>query len=248
MSRTLKDMFIKFSFIGLLLLATSTVTFAQAELSDKPGLPVGMSLEYSFYRGNIKLGTMQRTLTQADDNRYVLESRTQATGFIAMLYPAKILERSTFTFDKGRAKPLTYLYERSGGKKARHHNLQFDWQNNQVSDNTQDEPWILDIPTNTVDRHLYQLNVMFDMQAEPSMLQYLVADRGKLKTYKIENLGSETVHTPLGDIETIKLQRKSANRSTTVWVAKQYHYLPVQIEQNEKGEKFRSVIKKVSGL
>lgn len=227
-----------------LILLISTATYAQAKTS----LPVGMSLEYSFYRGGIKLGTMERTLKSTADNSYVLESRTQATGFIAVLYPAKVLERSTFLFENGRAKPLTYNYQRSGGKKARNYQIDFDWQAKQASGVTQENPWSLDIPEHTVDRHLYQLNVMFDMQDKPEALQYIVADRGKLKTYDIHNLGTETVKTPLGEINTIKLQRKAKNRSTTVWVAEKYNYLPVQIEQIDKGEKFKSVIQKIEGL
>lgn len=235
---------IKLYFIAMLVLAASSISFAQTEFN----LPVGMSLEYTFYRGSIKLGVMERTLTRIDNNSYMMESRTKATGFIAAFYPAKILERSTFTFENGQAKPLSYVYERSGGKKSRHHELLFDWEKNRVSDTTQDKPWSLDIPANTVDRHLYQLNVMFDMQDKPDNIQYLVADRGKLKTYDINNLGTETIKTPLGNIETIKLQRKTRNRSTTVWVAEQYNYLPVQIEQDGKDGKFRSVINKISGL
>lgn len=234
----------KYYLLSMLILAISTNTFAQSDFD----LPIGMSLEYTFYRGNTKIGTMERTLTRIDDDSYVLESNIEVTHFLARMFLSKIEERSVFTFDNNKAKPLQYSYKRGGSKKSRHQNLQFDWQTNQVSDNSQETPWSLDIPVNTVDRHLYQLNVMFDMQDTPDSLQYIVADRGKLKTYDIKNLGSEIISTPLGEIETIKLQRKSKKRSTTVWVANKYNYLPVQIEQIEKGDTYRSVIKKISGL
>ncbi len=230
--------------LSLLLITASSSSFAQPDFD----LPVGMSLEYVFYRGSTKLGTMERTLTQTDKNIYLLESNVKVTHFLAKMFLKGIEERSTFTFENGRAKALAYQYNRSGSKKRRHQDLQFDWQTRKVSDATQDTPWSIEVPENTVDRHLYQLNVMFDMQDEPKALQYLVADRGKLKTYDIKNLGNEMIKTPLGEIDTIKLQRKSEKRSTTVWVAADYNYLPVQIEQNEKGDTYRSVIKKISGL
>ncbi len=246
----MKQKFFKVFFFSLLILAVSPGVIAQSSFP----LPVGMNLEYVFYRGNTQIGTMQRTLTRSDEDHYVLESNVKVTHFFARLFLKGIVERSTFTFENNRAKPLQYLHHRSGSKKSRNQNLNFDWDTGQisdtgqVSDNSQATPWTLDIPANTVDRHLYQLNVMFDMQNEPASLQYLVVDKGKLKTYNVENLGSEAIATPLGEINTIKLLRQTEKRSTTIWVAPEYNYLPVQIEQNEKGQKFRSVIKKIDGL
>lgn len=230
--------------IVLLLLMTSTPLLAQGS----PALPVGMQLEYGFYKGSLKLGKMERELRRGEGDHYVFESRTRPSGLIAAFYRATLLERSTFVMENGRAKPLHYLYQREGGKKARRNELVFDWEKQRVSDVADDEAWSAAIPARTVDRHLYQLNVMFDMVGSPAELEYLVADRGEVKTYHIVNLGKETVKTPLGKLDTVKLQRTSKNRTTTVWCAPAYQFLPVQIEQNEKGEVFRSVIEKISGL
>lgn len=229
--------------LSLLLITASTGAFAQSDFK----LPAGMELEYSFYHNNTKIGVMQRTLKQSSPGQYVFESHVKATNFLARLFLKEIIERSTFSFEQDRAKPIQYEYTRRGSKN-RQYLIDFDWQNNQASDQSQEKTWTLDIPADTVDKHLYQLNVMFDMQNNPESLQYLVADRGRLKTYDIENQGVEMVETPLGELETIKLHRQSEKRSTTVWVAKAFNYLPVVVEQNEKGKKFKSVIKSINGL
>ena len=239
----MKRKWLKYALLSLLLLALSTSTYAQATFE----LPVGMELEYSFHYNGAKIGTMQRSLSQSANQDYIFESHVQATSLLARLFLKEIKEKSVFSFEQGRAKPLRYEYTRRGSKN-RQYEIDFDWQKKQASDTSQETPWTLDIPNETSDKHLYQLNVMFDMQSQPDSLQYAVADRGRLKNYDIENQGKETIKTPLGDLEAIKLHRQAEKRSTTIWVSPEYNYLPIQVIHDEKGKKFKSVIKSISGL
>ncbi len=226
-----------------LLLFFSTNGTAQPDIK----LPIGMELEYLFYHNGSKIGVMKRSLTEIASNHYLFESHVKSTHFLARFFLKEVIERSEFSLFENRGRPIQYEYQRKGSKN-RHYLIDFDWQNSQARDQTQNEPWSLDIAENTVDKHLYQLNVMFDMQTNPETLQYIVADKGRIKTYHVENQGKETIKTPLGELDTIRLHRQSKKRSTTMWVAPEYDFLPVQVVHNEKGRKFKSVIKSIKGL
>ena len=51
--------------------------------------------------------------------------------------------------------------------------------------------------------------------------------------------GTESLQTPLGDIETIKVMNRNASggsRETTTWFAPTLDYLPIKIEHRKRGE------------
>jgi len=56
-------------------------------------------------------------------------------------------------------------------------------------------------------------------------------------------IGREMVPTPLGHFETLKVQRLGDQRETTLWCAPALHYLPVRIEQENRGSRVRLNLK-----
>ena len=62
--------------------------------------------------------------------------------------------------------------------------------------------------------------------------------------YNYRKVGEETIETPFGSIETIVLSRERDNkfRQTTLWLAKNWTYFLVKLEQIENNEKYSMVI------
>jgi hypothetical protein len=65
-----------------------------------------------------------------------------------------------------------------------------------------------------------------------------VFDVGGIRDYDFERVGTETLHTPIGDVATIIYRSHKANssRSNRYWCAPAFGYVPVQVEQQNKGE------------
>ena len=114
------------------------------------------------------------------------------------------------------------------------------------------KPWQLKIEQNTLDKLVYQLALMSDLADNKTLLNYRIADGGKLKDYKIKILDEEIITTPLGRINTIKLTRervRSKGRETTLWCAPALNYLPVKLEHTEKGGSiFTAVLRRLKGI
>jgi hypothetical protein len=59
-----------------------------------------------------------------------------------------------------------------------------------------------------------------------------IGDSG-VRDYQLSRAGSETLHTPVGDIDTIvyRAQRNGSPRSTRYWCAPSLGYVPLRAEQ-----------------
>ena len=82
-----------------------------------------------------------------------------------------------------------------------------------------------------------QLLVRRDLQRGQLREQYRLVDQTEIKTYRIRNLGQETLDTPMGRLATTRLQQfePGKTRKTTFWLANEFNQLPVRISQEKKG-------------
>lgn len=206
---------------------------------------------YEVGLNGFSVGELEQTLTSQDDGTSKLFSRTRAKGLFKLIKSDVVKETSVVAMADGQVKPQSYVYDRSGGDKDKHIELDFDWSTQEVAIDDKKHPWVLDLGNNTHDKHAYQLQLMLDLEADTESLSYQIADGGKLKTYDISILGRETVNTPMGKIDTIKLRRErdaDSERETTLWCAPALNNLPVRLEHKEKDDsRFIAVIKTLEG-
>lgn len=206
---------------------------------------------YEVRLNGFTVGELQQTLQTQDDDTHELYSRTKAKGVFKLIKSDVIKETSIVTMADDQVRPQQYVYDRSGGDKDKRVELNFDWSDREVTIDDKKQPWVLDLGDTTHDKHAYQLQLMLDLDADTESLTYEIADGGKLKTYEIVVLGRETVKTPLGKIETIKLRRErdaDSERETTLWCVPSLGNLPVRLEHKEKDDsRFIAVIKELKG-
>ena len=206
----------------------ATVTVAAAGAESPPAL-APFTVDYTFSNSGINLVHMTRTLRHDGDGRYILKSESRAMNILAWFDDGKITETSTWHFVDGTPRPLHYEYLRTG-RKDRHVELDFDWHKGIVTNTINNDPWTMKIPPQTQDKLLYQLTLMLDLKADKTPIVYRIADGGKMKTMNFSRLGEETVSLPVGKLNAVKLFTKTSKRSTTVWCARDFDYLPVRIE------------------
>jgi hypothetical protein len=230
-----------FSYILLLCLASI------ATASDIPDF----SANYLVELNGIQAGELKRSLSTEENGLRRFNSVSQAKGVFSFFKPDIIKETSLWKLDSDRVQPQHYRYHRSGGDKDKMLSMEFDWANKQVSIDDKKHPWTLDLETGVLDKLVYQISLMRDLDRGIEQVDYRIADGGRLKTYKIRVLGKETITTPLGDIDTVKLTRErddESERETTLWCAPALNYLPVKLEHVEDDTTFTALLRHLKGI
>ena len=198
--------------------------------------PARFSAQYTLHSRGFTIGITELALEPLTDGRFEYVSRSRATGAAALIRNDRINERSIWQFDAGRVQPLHYHYERTGGNKDREVEVEFDWSAREVINTARGKTWRMPVPAGALDKLSYVLALMQDLHAGVGEASYAVADGGKLKTYRVERLGTQNVDTPFGNLQTqvVRRTREGSPRQTTYWCAATFDYLPVKIEHRER--------------
>ena len=212
-------------FVTIIGILTPPVIFAQQT-------PVPFSAEYKVTKGIMSVGTTKRSLQDKGNGYYTFESITTPGGVAKLFTSGKVVERSYWRWFDNKLIPQEYEYQNSGEQK-RNVKLIFDWDQNQVTNIINGDPWTMEIEENTLDKLIYQLAIMYDLSDGIDQLFYKVADGGKTKTYDIKIAGEERLVTELGTFNTVKIIRTHKERTTIMWCAKELQFLPARIEQRK---------------
>lgn len=199
--------------------------------------PLPFSADYKAQFNDITV-TATRSLS-------TLASGEQLFSFKAETWLATLLESSQFHWgDDNTLIPQQYQYQRSVFGNKRNAVLNFNWQNNTVVNHVQNKSWSMHIPAMAQDKLSYQLQLRSDLINDKPSLKYHIADGGHLKTYLFEPQGEELLQTPIGPLQTIKIKKinaKGKQRVTYIWMAKNWDYLLVKLEQTEGDGKTYSI-------
>ncbi len=232
-------------FISILIL---TLSFHSSYANDIPDF----SANYLVRLNGIQAGELKRSLITNSDNTRLFSSQSQAKGMFSFFKPDLVEESSTWVTQNNRIKPLSYLYQRTGGKKEKYMHLTFDWKRFILHIDDRIHPWSLKLTEPALDKLVYQIALMDDLASGKQTFSYQIADGGKIKTYDIRVIGKETISTPLGKIDTIVMTRerkRDNDRKTTLWCAPELYNLPVKLEHTEKsGARFTAVLRKLKGM
>lgn len=212
--------------------------FWQASIASAD--PISYHNEYKtrYYGFSIKVNSSFESLG---------EDRYKAT-FIADSAIATIHEQSEMRWDASsrRFYPLHYTYSKKVLGKEKKSELLFDWQNHRVKDMVR--LISLDLPEDVLieDELSYQLQMREDILEGQTQFSYWIVDGGKLKEYPFNKLADEQIKTPLGTVDTVKISRShgKSERKTFAWLARDWNYLLVGLEHQEKGSSYRLLINK----
>lgn len=197
-------------------------------------LPQSFSNEYTATAMGFKV-TVTHSLTPLDDGTYQMR-------FFARSWFASIDETSRVRIDEEKQQviPLHYKYQRRVFGRDRDAELTFDWNNKTVTNNVQNTTWKMDIAQHVQDKLSYQLQLQLDLLNNKKSLVYQIADGGRLKEYAFEIVGEEVLNTPLGKVGTVKVKRSRENddRVTLAWLAKNWNFLLVRLQQEEDGDAY----------
>lgn len=169
---------------------------------------------------------------------YRFESVTSAQGIAKLLRPREVVEQSEFVVDADAIRPLRFSYTDGTRKGDDNFSIAFDWQAGEARAETADDGSVQALTPGVLDRATLQVALMADLADGGELGPHLMLDEESVKTYTYVRDGEETIETPSGRHQTVKVtqQREGSSRQTIIWAAPALDFLPVRIEQRRDGE------------
>ncbi len=197
--------------------------------------PVPFQASYAVSVNGMTLGSMDSSLKYTATG-YTYQKLTKANGLAAMLSGDTLTERSTGSKQGEQLSAQHYLHHHKSKRKDRRDEFTFT-SPTRVTGQYESKPYDLSAPADTIDSALLELRLMDDL-ASGKPLNYQVASRGKIKPYRFQKLGTETLETPAGSYECEKVQvtADDGKRQTTVWLAPSLHYHIVRAAHRDDDE------------
>lgn len=169
---------------------------------------------------------------------------TEARNFLGHIREEEHFQRDA----KGRLIPENYVYDRKILGKSRKETIAVDPAKGISVTRRKGREQILDFSPGQLGPLSYQVVMARDLTAGATELSYPVIHRGHLKEYRYRRLGEAMLDTPLGKLRTVQVERvrDDSDRETLLWLAPDYHYLPVQLRQVEDGETYEMRLKSLT--
>ena len=229
-------------FSAALLFSTQLLS-SEGLAQSKPSVAdlVPYTANYSAKIGNIPIsGSATVALNQNNDGVWQLAAQAHF-----LIY--KLLGHSRFSYKNGYIQPLDYLVETSILGHSRTTTIDFNWDKKQAASKKRNKHWQVPLQRNDLDMITFQQQIQIDSARGKKKLSYQIIDSGDRDNYSFRYLGDELLHTAAGMLRTARWIRvredKKKKRTTYVWLARDWHALPVQIQHLEKGKNYLLALK-----
>lgn len=199
-----------------------------------PAMPQRVTARFTLFKGlnGMKVGRAEQ-IWKLDGDRYTISSVAEATGLFSLFASGKHIQESRGEITPAGLKPSNYRVER-GQKADRTDAAEFDWNAMTLTLASGGGKQTLKLPEGTQD----MLSFMYQLAFAPpqsSVVKLPITNGRKLDSYTYWVV-EEALETPMGVLNTLHLgkQREEGEKDTEVWLAADYHYLPVKISQIDK--------------
>lgn len=195
----------------------------------------------------IGAGDITNTLrSDGAPDRWVYETRADPSFLARLVVNGAAREHCWFRETDAGIEPLRYALD--DGTSAHHDDsaLTFDWKAGQVRGMARGEPLALPLEPRLQDVLSIRLAPVAELAAGREPREFPLLDGREVKHYVFTRVGSERLHTELGDLDTViyTSDRKDATggRSWRYWYAPSLGWLPVRAEQREDGHTRMSLV------
>jgi len=214
------------------------------------GLPERLNLVYSLSRGTLEIARIEETY-QRSGTHYRLLSEARPVGVAALLARGQGWRReSRGTVSEAGLRPDLFTDQRGNNPALR---AVFDWQANQVRferpggnavpDQPASEPE--SISGHATDRLSFPYALAQRAALPPGEWDVAMTDGRRLSRYRFAVAGRETVQTPAGTFDALRVSRvhEKDDNATDVWLAVERGMIPVRILVTEPdGSTFDQVL------
>lgn len=200
------------------------------------------SSTYDVEWSGITLGEGSITLAPTTEKDcYRFESTTQPVGLVQLLYGAPY-ELSLFCLKDGIIRTSHYEFTLKKGS-DKNFSMDFDWPKRKVKTLQEGNLSVRDVTDDTYDRFVLREVVRQWVRRNADKLKtgdellFKMMDDDSLNDYRFVYQGRETVKTPAGEFETLRVDRvNDPNRVLRAWIAPKRDYTIVALEQYRNGK------------
>lgn len=187
---------------------------------------------YKVERDDIVLGNARFTLSAQGENCHLYHGVAKPEGLAALL-AGETIEQSHFCLVGGKIRPVTYMTQEDGNK-GDNYTLNFDWVNRVVRTNDAAPRKLAADGVDPLSLQIALRKLLSDAGGTlpTAEIELVVVEDDKEKTYQFRIIGRETLKTPIGTSETVRIDRvDDSKRQLRLWLAPALDYLPVRVEQ-----------------
>ncbi|MGQ0428326.1 MAG: DUF3108 domain-containing protein [Gammaproteobacteria bacterium] len=221
------------------LLASALAAQTAASQDGDAGLAPYVAV-YDVRYKSMGVGTSRTELRRAPQpGRWIIETRSDASGLAKLIASGTILQRSIFDFDGGTTRPLSFLLDDGTAATGDDVALEFDWRAGRVRGTAENES--VDVPAEPGLQDVGSIQALVQARlragAEPGAISMIEKDY--VKRYRYTLLRRERLRTAIGELDTVvyRSSREGSKRETIFWYAPQLGYAMVYAEQRRDGRR-----------
>lgn len=200
-----------------------------------PPMPQRVTTRFTLFKGlnGLRVGRAEQ-VWKLDGDRYTITSVAEASGLFSLFASGKFVQESRGEMTPAGLKPSNYRVERGKDSADKTDTAEFDWHAMTLTLASGGGKQTLKLPEGTQDL----LSFMYQLAFAPpqgSAVKLQMTNGRKLDGYAYW-IVEEALETPMGVLNTLHLgkHREEGEKDTEVWLAADYHYLPVKISQIDK--------------
>ena len=222
------------SYRQLVILPLLLVFLSSASATDSQPYPEFTAV-YDGRLNGVPMAEASISLRRLDNGDYVYRRKSESIG-IASLFGKKVsTEISRWRFTDNWIQVLEFRSSREDGDADDNLHLIFNWETALVKNISIADPWQTKMPQGTLDKLVMQLALLFELRDGRTEFQYPVAHEGRIKQYRFKQTGKEKLKLPMGEYDTLIVERLKEDRDTTrMWSVPELNYFPVRYLQQKK--------------
>lgn len=184
------------------------------------------------YEATWKAGWFPITIEAKKTLAPIENSQQWKASFEAYSSIADLSEISIFTINKDTIIPQRYQYKTTGFLKKTRRAQRFDWDENKVWLEHQDQWADFELLQNTQDNLTLHEQIRLDVMNGKTEFEYNVSVKGRLKNFTFKVIGKSVLNTKHGDINTIEIQETGLNpkSSNRIWLVPDFDFIILKVQ------------------
>lgn len=194
--------------------------------------PQHVEIDYRIMHKGDGVGEERHRYQMRDDGTYSLTSIAEPQGLLALAL-SDLKQQSEGVVTPQGLRPTRYVYQ-YGKRASKLYKAMFDWQAGKLQIDSGGRQKTVSLPEGAQDLMSFMYQFMFTPPLQRMSLP--ITNGRKLRVYAYGFEGEETLPTKMGDLRCIHILRHGGDgeEKTELWLAADYHYLPVKISKTEE--------------
>jgi hypothetical protein len=189
-------------------------------------MPAATSISYNLFRNGTHIGVINEHF-EIRNGAYQATSEATAVGLFALAQRRPITYTSAGEITGDGLRPMRFEGRRGNAVAT----AEFDWKSDKLTMTHDGLVQAVALPPAAQDRLSAMYQLMHLVQNKPRTVEFSMTTGRKLDHYRYDVNADVVIDTPLKSFNTLHLakQRDQGDSHTEIWLAPEYHYLPVKV-------------------